>query len=95
MAERIISMRALLRQHLEDLKNPLPWKHITEQIGMFCFSGISPEQACGSLLSTYALLKQVTLFWKHITEQIGMLCFSGIFPKQACRRCCMPCSASK
>ncbi|CAK0770625.1 L-asparaginase 1 [Coccomyxa viridis] len=44
MAERIISMRALLRQHLEDLKNPLPWKHVTEQIGMFCFSGISPEQ---------------------------------------------------
>ena len=50
MAERIISMRALLRQHLEDLKSPLPWKHITEQIGMFCFSGISPEQACVSVL---------------------------------------------
>ena len=50
MAERIISMRALLRQHLEDLKNPLPWKHVTEQIGMFCFSGISPEQACVSVL---------------------------------------------
>ena len=44
MAERIISMRSLLRQHLEDLNSPLPWKHITEQIGMFCFSGISPEQ---------------------------------------------------
>ena len=44
MAERIISMRTLLRRNLEDLGSPLPWKHITEQIGMFCFSGISPEQ---------------------------------------------------
>ena len=44
MAERIINMRTLLRQNLEDLNNPLPWKHVTEQIGMFCFSGISPEQ---------------------------------------------------
>ena len=33
MAERIISMRALLRQNLEDLNSPFPWNHITEQIG--------------------------------------------------------------
>ncbi len=44
MAERIISMRALLRQNLEDLNSTMPWNHVTEQIGMFCFSGISPEQ---------------------------------------------------
>ena len=44
MAERIISMRALLRKNLEDLDSPMPWNHITEQIGMFCFSGIAPEQ---------------------------------------------------
>ena len=46
MAERIISMRTLLRQNLEDLNSTMPWNHVTEQIGMFCFSGISPEQAC-------------------------------------------------
>ncbi|CAL5220048.1 g1997 [Coccomyxa viridis] len=44
MAERIISMRTLLRQNLEDLNSTMPWNHVTEQIGMFCFSGISPEQ---------------------------------------------------
>lgn len=44
MADRIITMRALLRKNLEDMGNLLPWNHITEQIGMFCFSGISPEQ---------------------------------------------------
>lgn len=44
MAERIIRMRSLLRQNLEDLGNPLPWNHITDQIGMFCYTGLSPEQ---------------------------------------------------
>ncbi|OMH81573.1 Aspartate aminotransferase, mitochondrial [Zancudomyces culisetae] len=44
MADRIISMRSLLRKHLEeDCKSSLSWKHITDQIGMFCFTGISPE----------------------------------------------------
>lgn len=73
MAERIISMRALLRQHLEDLKNPLPWKHVTEQIGMFCFSGISPEQARpeptsfpeASAPSLPPVSWHVLAFWQH------------------------------
>lgn len=44
MADRIISMRSLLRKHLQDLGNPLPWNHITDQIGMFCFTGLTPDQ---------------------------------------------------
>ena len=44
MADRIISMRTSLRAELEGLGSPLPWKHVTEQIGMFCFSGMTPEQ---------------------------------------------------
>jgi hypothetical protein len=50
MAERIISMRDLLRKNLERLGSPLPWNHITDQIGMFCFSGISPEQVRQSMM---------------------------------------------
>jgi aspartate aminotransferase len=46
MADRIINMRALLRRHLEDLGNPLPWSHVTDQIGMFCYTGLTPEQVC-------------------------------------------------
>lgn len=49
MADRIIDMRTLLQTNLEKSGSSLPWKHVTEQIGMFCFSGISPEQV--SLLS--------------------------------------------
>ncbi len=45
MADRIIKMRTLLRDTLEkDLKSPLKWKHITDQIGMFAFTGLSPVQ---------------------------------------------------
>lgn len=44
MAERIISVRQSLKDNLESLGSPHKWDHITEQIGMFCFSGMTPEQ---------------------------------------------------
>lgn len=43
MADRIISMRSALRENLEKLDSPLPWKHITEQIGMFAYTGMTGE----------------------------------------------------
>ena len=44
MAERIISMRTMLKDYLEGLGSVHNWDHITNQNGMFCFSGISKEQ---------------------------------------------------
>ncbi|XP_057450909.1 aspartate aminotransferase, mitochondrial [Lotus japonicus] len=44
MADRIIGMRTTLRDNLEKLGSPLPWQHITNQIGMFCYTGLTPEQ---------------------------------------------------
>jgi len=44
MADRIITMRTQLRAGIEGRGNANNWKHITEQIGMFCFTGLSPEQ---------------------------------------------------
>ncbi|KAL0354028.1 UNVERIFIED_CONTAM: Aspartate aminotransferase, mitochondrial [Sesamum angustifolium] len=44
MADRIIGMRTTLRENLEKLGSPLPWEHVTKQIGMFCYSGMTPEQ---------------------------------------------------
>ncbi|CAO3650943.1 unnamed protein product [Cunninghamella blakesleeana] len=45
MADRIITMRTKLRDHLEkDFGSKKNWEHITNQIGMFCYSGMSPEQ---------------------------------------------------
>lgn len=47
MADRIIMMRDLLKKHLvEDLKSKRNWNHITDQIGMFCYTGLKPEQVC-------------------------------------------------
>ncbi|MCD7473454.1 L-asparaginase 1 [Datura stramonium] len=44
MANRISGMRTALRENLEKLGSPLSWEHITNQIGMFCYSGMTPEQ---------------------------------------------------
>ncbi|KAF7722600.1 aspartate transaminase aat1 [Apophysomyces ossiformis] len=45
MADRIITMRDKLRNHLEqDFGSKKEWSHITNQIGMFCYSGLTPEQ---------------------------------------------------
>jgi len=41
MADRIISMRHGLRERLEKLGTPGTWNHITDQIGMFSFTGLS------------------------------------------------------
>ncbi|KAH8811549.1 glutamate oxaloacetate transaminase 2 [Xylogone sp. PMI_703] len=44
MADRIITMRALLKKNLEDLGSKHDWSHITSQIGMFAYTGLTPEQ---------------------------------------------------
>ncbi|KAL5601377.1 uncharacterized protein BROUX77_005626 [Berkeleyomyces rouxiae] len=44
MSGRIIAMRTALRNKLEELKTPGTWNHITDQIGMFSFTGLSPAQ---------------------------------------------------
>ncbi len=44
MADRIITMRALLKEELEKLGSSRDWGHITNQIGMFAFTGLTPEQ---------------------------------------------------
>ncbi|KAM8858492.1 aspartate aminotransferase, cytoplasmic [Spinachia spinachia] len=44
MAGRVLMMRAQLRAKLEALGTPGTWDHITEQIGMFSFTGLNPKQ---------------------------------------------------
>ncbi|SCO38176.1 probable aspartate aminotransferase, cytoplasmic [Fusarium fujikuroi] len=44
MSGRIISMRDTLRAKLEELQTPGTWNHITDQIGMFSFTGLSESQ---------------------------------------------------
>lgn len=44
MADRIITMRALLKENLEKLGSKHDWSHITSQIGMFAYTGLTAEQ---------------------------------------------------
>jgi len=44
MADRIITMRTQLREGLANNGSSRNWQHITDQIGMFCFTGMTPEQ---------------------------------------------------
>merc|ERR1712150_135560 len=43
MADRIINMRNRLKGGLQKLGSSRNWEHITDQIGMFCFTGLNPE----------------------------------------------------
>lgn len=44
MSDRIVSMRAALRKAVEERDTPGSWNHITDQIGMFTFTGLTKEQ---------------------------------------------------
>lgn len=53
MADRIISVRTQLRDNLKKEGSSRNWEHITNQIGMFCFTGMKPDQVC---FNSYAIL---------------------------------------
>jgi Aminotransferase class I and II len=55
MADRIIRMRALLKENLEKLGSKQDWSHITSQIGMFAYTGLTPSQM-------EALAKEVRIY---------------------------------
>jgi len=44
MADRIIAMRNQLKDGLAKEGSSRNWQHITDQIGMFCFTGMTPQQ---------------------------------------------------
>jgi len=44
MAERVLEVRDLLRKGLEAKGTPGTWNHVTDQIGMFSYTGLSPAQ---------------------------------------------------
>jgi len=44
MADRIISMRSMLKEGLAKEGSTKDWSHITDQIGMFCYTGMNQQQ---------------------------------------------------
>lgn len=54
MSTRIITMRQSLVKKLKELGTPHDWSHITNQIGMFAFTGLNKEQ-CQELIDKHAI----------------------------------------
>lgn len=54
MADRVISMRTQLRDNLKKEGSTKDWSHITDQIGMFCFTGMTPDQV-GKLMKEHSV----------------------------------------
>lgn len=52
VSKRIIEVRHLLRRKLEELNTPGTWEHITDQIGMFSYTGLN-EKICETLINKY------------------------------------------
>jgi len=44
MVDRILFMRSSIRRKLEQLGTPGSWQHVTDQIGMFSFTGLTKAQ---------------------------------------------------
>merc|ERR1719277_972027 len=59
MADRILEMRGLLRRGLEEKGTPGKWAHITDQIGMFSFTGLTVRQ-CESLMHQHHIYLLMT-----------------------------------
>eukprot|EP00793_Prasinoderma_coloniale_P002323 PRCOL_00002831-RA len=74
MADRIISMRTALRSNLEGLGSQHNWQHITDQIGMFCFSGMTPEQC-----------DKITKDWSVYLTRNGRISMAGVTSKNVGR----------
>jgi aspartate aminotransferase len=70
MANRINDMRAQLKEKLEKVGSQKDWSHITNQIGMFCYTGLNKEQVD-------RLIKE---FHIYLTSD-GRISMAGITPQ--------------
>ena len=63
-------MRKALRDELENMKTPGTWNHITDQIGMFSYTGLTTKQ-CEILINKYHiyLLKSGRISMAGINEK--------------------------
>ncbi len=75
MAGRVKCARKMLRDRLEAIKTPGTWTHITDQIGMFCYTGLSGQSHNNSTVVT--TVKRWVSFRSLITKYHIYLLKSG------------------
>ena len=77
MADRIISMRKALTTELKNLGSTRNWEHIENQIGMFCFTGLTPEQVCDYLFFFRSVIFEFLSEKFLLAKQIQTRCNNG------------------
>jgi len=70
MSSRILAMRAALQSAIEEKKTPGTWNHITDQIGMFSYTGLTTPQ----------VERMTTEFHIYMTKD-GRISVAGLNPK--------------
>jgi aspartate aminotransferase len=68
MADRIITMRSQLVAELKAAGSKKDWSHVTNQIGMFCYSGLTPPQ-----------VEKLTTNWHIYMTKNGRISMAGLF----------------
>lgn len=70
MSSRILQMRSMLKAELVRLGTPGNWDHITSQIGMFSFTGLTPKQ-CEAMVQKHHiyLLKSGRISMAGVTSK--------------------------
>lgn len=92
MADRIISMREALKNNLIKLGSKRSWDHITDQIGMFCYTGMKPNQVgffvsiakIGIIITFVTLCSQVETITKEFSIYLtkdGRISMAGMTSK--------------
>lgn len=61
MADRLKNARAALKANLKKEGSTKNWDHITNQIGMFCFTGLNPKQ-----VRSYGVVFTIILLHIHM-----------------------------
>lgn len=85
MADRIITMRERLRDGLKREGSSKNWQHITDQIGMFCFTGLKPDQVSVQGIRTKLVYRYSgTANWTELTDNWNPL-ITILFSNWICR----------
>lgn len=68
MADRVIAMRKGLRERLEKLGTPGTWNHITDQIGMFSYTGFG-RNTCFNIHISSPLSQPLILVFTYLIDK--------------------------
>lgn len=86
MADRIITMRQSLKDGLAKEGSSRNWEHITDQIGMFCYTGLKPDQVgvmsrrCSSTDLFSQVERMIKEFSVYLTKD-GRISVAGVTSK--------------